>query len=291
MGLILTNCLTVAYMLSDKKSINASSDILDGKEEVVAKVGNENITRETWLLEIEKKYGKDVLEGLINQKIVKKLKEKYKISIDPIEVERELRMLKIMYSGTLNGETFNEKEWEEQIENNLVIEEIITKDVSIDKKEIEEYYEQNKMFYNFPDYYHLSHIVVRTLDEAQQIVGELEKGGNFQTLAMEWSVDPLSATSGGNIGFIAEGDEHYPEKYVEEAKKLKANHWSNPIKTDIGYAIIFLHEHVKGVHYSFDQMKNQIRRQIALKQLDAPMSIRHFWDEIGVHWFYGDTNG
>jgi len=291
-ALILTNCLTIAYFLTELKSEKVMSPLThEDTKEVVAKIGNDQITRETWLYEIEQAYGKEVLEALINEKVTEKLKEKYDIKVNPIEVERELRMIKMMYAGTINGEVVNEEEWKKQIENNIVIEEIITKDVAIDEEEMKKYYEDNKVFYDIPDAYHLSHIVVKTLEEAEQVGRELAEGSNYKTLALEWSIDPLTASLGGDIGFIAEGDSQFPEQYIETAQQLKPNEWSGPVQTNEGYAILLLHEHVEGVTYTYDEMKNQIRRQIALKQLDAPMTIQSFWDEIGVEWFYGNANG
>jgi len=291
-ALILTNCLTIAYFLTELKSEKVMSPLThEDTKEIVAKIGNDQITRETWLYEIEQAYGKEVLEALINEKVTEKLKEKYDIKVNPIEVERELRMIKMMYAGTINGEVVNEEEWKQQIENNIVIEEIITKDVAIDEEEMKKYYEGNKVFYDIPDAYHLSHIVVKTLEEAEQVGRELAEGSNYKTLALEWSIDPLTASLGGDIGFIAEGDSQFPEQYIETAQQLKPNEWSGPVQTNEGYAILFLHEHVEGVTYTYDEMKNQIRRQIALKQLDAPMTIQSFWDEIGVEWFYGNANG
>lgn len=291
-ALILTNCLTIAYFLTELKSEKVMSPLThEDTKEVVAKIGNDQITRETWLYEIEQAYGKEVLEALINEKVTEKLKEKYDIKVNPIEVERELRMIKMMYAGTINGEVVNEEEWKKQIENNIVIEEIITKDVAIDEEEMKKYYEDNKVFYDIPDAYHLSHIVVKSLEEAEQVGRELAEGSNYKTLALEWSIDPLTASLGGDIGFIAEGDSQFPEQYIETAQQLKPNEWSGPVQTNEGYAILLLHEHVEGVTYTYDEMKNQIRRQIALKQLDAPMTIQSFWDEIGVEWFYGNANG
>jgi foldase protein PrsA len=51
-----------------------------------------------------------------------------------------------------------------------------------------------------------------------------------------------------------------------------------------------LKQKLEGKKYSFKQVKGQIRRQIALEQMDTPVSASAFWDELKVDWFYGEQN-
>ena len=39
--------------------------------------------------------------------------------------------------------------------------------------------------------------------------------------------------------------------------------------------------------FSFKEVKSQIRRQIALEQVETPLKPESFWDEVNVEWFYG----
>ena len=74
---------------------------------------------------------------------------------------------------------------------------------------------------------------------------------------------------------------------LQAAKKLKKGTWSDPIKVELGYAIVKLEGKMKGKKYSFEDVKEQIRRQIALEQMKTPASATTFWDEAKVDWFYG----
>jgi len=51
------------------------------------------------------------------------------------------------------------------------------------------------------DEVHLSVIVVKTLNEARQVMPELAKGADFATLARQRSIDP-SGVNGGDLGFL-----------------------------------------------------------------------------------------
>jgi foldase protein PrsA len=282
-GLILLNCLTVAFFLSKAKG--ASSPTLD---EEVASIGGSSISRQEWLNELEARYGKDVLKDMIDQKVIKEMAEKYKIDVSDQDVDREFRLIQTTYGSSSQNKLVDEKKWKDKIKNNLLLEDILTKDVIVSNQEMEKYYQENKSMFDVPTAYHLSHIIVKTKKEAQKTVKELSQGSSFSALAMERSIEEFSANQGGDIGYITGDDEQYPKKYIQSAKKLKKGKWSGPIKVDQGYAIIKLQGVIHGKKYSYKEVKDSIRRQVAMEQMKIPATARNFWDEAKVDWFYGD---
>ncbi|MDP4161700.1 MAG: peptidyl-prolyl cis-trans isomerase [Bacillota bacterium] len=283
-GLILLNCITAVIFFS--KSVGVSGSGVSGEE--VATIGNDSISRQSWLNELEERYGQDVLRDMIDQKVIEQMADKYKISIPKKEIDQELRMNQMMYTSNGKDKPADQKKWRQQIKSNLLLDDILTKDVVVSNKEIKTYYDRNKSLFNIPESFHLSHIVVNSMAEAKKAVKELSGGSSFRALAMERSIDEFSSNLGGDIGFVSDEDERYPAQYIKEAKKLKKGQWSKPIKTDQGYAIILLQDKVKGQTYSYQDVKNQIRRQIALDQMKTPVTARTFWDEAKVNWFYGN---
>lgn len=259
-------------------------------EETVATIGKEAITRQEWLNELEARYGKDILKEMVDQKVIEEMAAKYKIKVSNQEVEREFRLLQTTYNSFSQKNKTNEKKWKEQIRSSLLLEELLTKDVEVSTEELTSYYEKNKDLFNVPEAYHLSHIIVSTLEEAEQTSKELAQGSNFSTLAIERSIEEFSANEGGDIGYISEDDERYPMEYIETAKELELKTYSDPLKVEQGYAIIKLEGKISGQTYSFDEVKEQIRRQIALEQMKAPASAATFWDAAKVEWFYGNDN-
>lgn len=278
-ALILLNCLTIVFYLSKgKETIN---------DEVVATVGKSEITRQEWLNELESRYGKDVLRDMIDQKVIKEMAAKYKIKVSEDDVEREYRILQTTYSSPSENKKTTEKKWKEHIRNSLLQEEILTRDVKVSEKEMKAYFEANKELFTIPTAYHLSHIIVKSSNEAEKAIKELSQGSSFSALAMERSIEEFSANEGGDIGYIMEGEERYPSEYLKIAKKLKKGAWSEPIKVEQGYAIIKLEGEMKGKKYSFHDVKQQIRREIALEQMKTSASTTTFWEETKVDWFYG----
>jgi foldase protein PrsA len=281
-ALILLNCLTIVFYLSKgKETIN---------DEVVATVGKGEITRQEWLNELESRYGKDVLRDMIDQKVIKEMAAKYKIKVSEDDVEREYRILQTTYSSPSENKKTTEKKWKEHIRNSLIQEEILTRDVKVSQKEMKAYFEANKELYTIPSAYHLSHIIVKSSDEAEKAIKELSQGSSFSALAMEKSVEEFSANEGGDIGYIMEGEERYPSEYLKAAKKLKKGAWSEPIKVEQGYAIVKLEGKIEEQKYSFKDVKQQIRREIALEQMKTSASTATFWEETKVEWFYGNKD-
>lgn len=280
-GLAILNVITLVMLL-------VRPAILEGNKETVAEIGKESISRQEWLTELEERYGQETLRDLIDQEVVKQMADKYNIKVTDKAVERELTIYKAMYSSAGN-EPKSEEKWKQQIKYSLLLEELLTKDVKVSEEDMKSFYEQNKSLFDIPASYHLSQIVVETKKEADSAVKELKEGSSFAALAMERSIDEFSANEGGDIGFVTEEDELVAPEVVAAAKSLKPDEWTGPVKVENGYAIVFLHEKLKGKAYAFSEVKNQIRRQIALEQMDIPVSARAFWNDADVSWFFGDN--
>jgi foldase protein PrsA len=272
--LVVFNILTIVFFLSrpDWKS----------SRETVATVGNENITRQEWLNELETKYGEETLRDLIDKKVITTLAKEHKIKVSDDELEQELNMYKAIYGMEQN---ISGEEWEERVRVSLLLEELLTKDAKFSEEDLVAYYQENMDLFDLPSSYHLSQIIVKTLSEAEQTIKELEEGSTFDVLAMERSLDEFSANKGGDLGYIREDDETLAT-YIEEAKEMTPGSWSDPIQVDGGYAVLYLHDAIEGKRYTFEEVEDQIRRQIAIEQMDIPVSARPFWDEAEVSWFY-----
>ncbi|WP_057915350.1 peptidyl-prolyl cis-trans isomerase [Peribacillus muralis] len=281
-GLAFLNLLTIIIFVI--KPLIISKSVIG--EETAAKVGSKDISREAWINELEKRYGEDVLEEMVDKEVVKQAAEKYKVKISDKEVDRELKMMKTMY-GTA-GQTVNKStaQLRQEVQSSLLLEKLLTKDVSVSGTVMEKYYDDNKDLYRIPTTYHLSHITTSTNKQAERIRDELAKGVSFEVLAMEKSMDEFTANQGGDMGYISQDNEQVPKEYISTAKNLKVNKWSGPVKTEDGWAVLYLHEKIEGKQYKYDEVKEKIRRQIALEQIQAPVSGKIFWDDFDVEWFY-----
>ncbi|MFJ7640601.1 peptidyl-prolyl cis-trans isomerase [Peribacillus sp. NPDC097206] len=259
-------------------------------EETAAKIGSKDISREAWINELEKRYGKDVLEEMVDKEVVGQAAKKYKVTISEDEVDRELKMMKTMYGTAGQNLSKSKAQWKQEIQSNLLLEKLLTKDVTVSEATMEDYYENNKDIYRIPTTYHISQITTSTKAQAEQIIKELNKGVSFPVLAMEKSLDEFTANQGGDMGYISQDNEQISKAYISAAEKLKVGNWSQPVETDEGWAVLYLHEKIDGRQYSYKEVKEQIRRQKALEQIQAPVSGKIFWDEFDVDWVYGSED-
>ncbi len=255
--------------------------------EIVATVGGDTLTREDWLYSLEKKYGEEELRSLINQKVIEKIAKKYDITISDKEIDQEYSLIQSVYNAYDEEQTQDETSLKAQIKADLLLEELLTKDVQVSEKEMKSFYNENEELYSIPKMYKLKQIIVPDQSDASQVVKELKDGSDFEALAMERSIDEQSAHLGGEIGYVPLDDTLLSIEEVTELKSLSKGEWSSPVPHQSNYAIYFVEDVMKERHYSFKDVKSQIRRQLALDQVETPLQPEAFWDEVGVDWFYG----
>lgn len=283
--LLVTNIVTLFLWL--KPDPSPSMGGVKAGNEVVATVGGDSVTREDWLYSLEQKYGEQELKQMINQKVIEKVAKKYDISVSDKEVNREYDLIRSVYNSFDEEYTEDEETVKAQIKTDLLLEELLTKDVEISEEEMKSFYEQNEEMYSIPKMYNLKQIKVSDKAQAGQVVKELEDGSNFDVLAMERSTDVQSAHLGGEIGYIPADGELLSPEAVKELDSLKEGEWSQPVKSGSDYVIYLLEDIMKERNYSYDDVKSQIRRQLAIEQVETPLLPESFWDEAGVEWFYG----
>lgn len=111
------------------------------------------------------------------------------------------------------------------------------------------------------------HILVASEEEAKKIAEQIKKGGDFEKIAKEKSVDKGSSAKGGELGWFTK-DKMVPE-FANAADKLKKGEVSAPVKTDFGWHIIRLEDRRPVQLATFDDMKDSIKAELANKAVDA----------------------
>ncbi|MCY8935032.1 peptidyl-prolyl cis-trans isomerase [Bacillus atrophaeus] len=282
-GVLLVSCIVVAYKLTKSQAAATQS------QEFIATIGDKSVTREDWLKKMEDEYGKSTLEDMINVRVVEQLAKKNKLKVSDSDIEREFLLIKAVNNSFYEDEHTTEKEWKDQIRYNILLEELLTKDIDISEKEMKSFYTKNKELYQFDDSYRIRHIVVKDQEEANRVLKDLKGGSSFEAVAAERSTDRYTSPYGGDLGFVTEAQDSIPAAYITEARTLKENEWSTePIKVSKGYAIIQLKEKLNARTFTYDEVKDQIKRQIAMDQLGDKATVKTLWKEADVSWFYDD---
>ena len=103
---------------------------------------------------------------------------------------------------------------------------------------------------------HARHILVKTKEEADGIIKELDGGADFQALAKARSSGP-SAAEGGDIGFV--GPEQMPPAFGKAAYALAVGKYTEtPVETPFGWHVIQLIEKRAQPQPAFDKVKDKI---------------------------------
>lgn len=138
------------------------------------------------------------------------------------------------------------------------------KTIEASDKETKDYYDQNKEKFKAPLQLKASHILVKTQDEAQQLIDKLknakDKKETFTNLAKEKSIGP-SGPNGGELGWFTK-EKMVPE-FSEAASKLQVNGFtSTPVQTQYGYHVIFLDDKKDAQTIPFEKIKENIKQQV-----------------------------
>lgn len=107
---------------------------------------------------------------------------------------------------------------------------------------------------------HARHILVKTEDEAKDIIKQLDAGKDFAELAKEKSTDPNKA-DGGDLGYFQRG--RMVKEFDDAAFSQPVGTYSKtPVKTDFGWHVIKVEDKRDAPPPPFDQVKDQVRQLV-----------------------------
>ncbi len=107
-----------------------------------------------------------------------------------------------------------------------------------------------------------SHILVKTEQEAKDVITQLEKGADFAKLAKEKSVDPSKERNAGDLGFFSK--EQMVKEFAEAAFALKKGETTKaPVKTQFGWHVIRVTDRRAAAAPKFEEVKDQLRQKLA----------------------------
>lgn len=250
-------------------------ELLDG---VVAIVGGEIIlksevqnTAQYWAFQTgidpaiqAKEFGKikkDILQNLINEKVLLVKAKEDTIIIDDKKVEEALeRRIQdlIRQVGSLEkleaqfGAPIKKirRDNKEDMRKMLIIEELQNKKfkgIQVSRNEVQSFFEAIKD--SLPEkkpQARLGHIQVQikpgeiskkqALDRIHKIQERLKNGESFENMAAEYSEDTGTASRGGSLGYVERGTLF--QSFEDVAFRLEPGHVSDPVETPLGFHLI-----------------------------------------------------
>ena len=114
--------------------------------------------------------------------------------------------------------------------------------------------------------YKASHILVKTEEEAQAVIKDLQAGKEFAALAKEKSLDPGSAKEGGSLGWF--NPKQMVPPFAEAVATMEKGKISDkPVKTDFGWHVILMEDSRESAAPPLDAVKPQLKQKLENQQL------------------------
>jgi len=119
--------------------------------------------------------------------------------------------------------------------------------------------------------YEVRHILVDDEAQAQEIIAKLDNGADFAEMAREYSTDTGSKNNGGDLGWSS--PERYVKPFSDAMVKLgKGQRSTTPVKSDFGYHIIEVIDVRVNPFPPYDQVKDQLRKEMLTASRDELIS-------------------
>jgi len=131
------------------------------------------------------------------------------------------------------------------------------------EQEVKVFYDQNAPMFETPESVHVRHVLVKTEDEAKEVLKRLKKGEKFAEIAAAVSTCP-SKEEGGDLGWQPKGR---LSKEVEDAAfSMKKGQVTGPVKSKWGYHVLLMEDQKPASKLPFEEAKEYIVEQLSMQK-------------------------
>jgi parvulin-like peptidyl-prolyl isomerase len=210
----------------------------------------------------------DVLNLLVSEQAALNRAAKLGVSVSDAELGNRLRQL--------HGEEWKDEDldYRELVRRQMTVDRVALVDLAsrarVTESELHAYYEEHRAEYAQPERVQIRQIVVPERARAEQLRAELDKGGDFATLARENSIAP-EAPSGGSLPPFARGQ--LPEAF-DRAFELMPGRLSPVIESPYGFHVFLLEQRLPATEPTFDELRPRLEAELGQRHLEE---LRREW--------------
>ena len=140
----------------------------------------------------------------------------------------------------------------------------------IDEAELRRRFDEQYANVAGPTEFKARHILLKTEDEAKAVIGELDGGADFATLAKERSIGP-SKTVGGDLGWF--GADQMVSEFSSATQALGNGAYSeSPVKTQFGWHVILREDSRELPAPTFDSVRKELEDQLRREHVSATIA-------------------
>ena len=216
--------------------------------------------------------------------IQKVLLDKYKNKIDEKVIDEQLKKAQEQYGGKdkfeqiLKQQGFTLDKYKDGLKVKAAQTLMINEYAGITEDKIKESYEKNK------HQCHLAHILISVKSnsnpnglsdeeakkKAEEVLKKVKDGGDFASLAKEYSNDTENASSGGDLGWSSKENTKFVSEFSNAAYSLNKDQVSDVVKTPFGYHIIKV---LDTKDSSYDELKTSLEERAAEQAVKSDNTI------------------
>lgn len=228
----------------------------------VAKVDGEKILQTELDEVLRSQYGAEVLDTLINNKIIELEAKKEDITVSDETIQAEYDELVESYGGAdtiqaiFDGYGLTEESVKDNIRMYQLTKAVVAKSIELTDEEIEQYFEDNKDSYGQAEQVVASHILLEDEATAKEVLEKIQAGEDFEELAKSYSKDTETSANGGDLGYISRGQ--MDESFEEVAFSLEKGAVSEVVQTPEGYHIIKVTNKVPAEEAELEDVKDEV---------------------------------
>lgn len=194
----------------------------------------------------------------LTAEIDKTLEEQKKNAGGEAEFTKQLTAMKITVD-----------DFKESIKRQIIIGKLydyVVKDVTTTDEEINKYYQENLYDYTTkPNTMNLSHILVKTQDEASKIKAEYDAGKSFEELAKQYGTDGTK-DKGGLLGDVAYNDTNMDKTFLQYALQVPEGKVSQPVQTKFGWHLIKCNKRTEYPAKPLSEVKDDVKTKVLDKK-------------------------
>lgn len=256
----------------------AAPEVTYKLDTVVAKVNDHLITHDQLCERMFRLYGQQAVGQMINELLIEDAARAQSIEVSDKDLDARYAEFKGGFAtdadleGWLRAQGMREGDLRAQLRLGMLQERVVVKarTLTVTQSEVEEFFTQNKDRLGTPEQLRLSHIVVPTEDEANEVVIALESGADFAKLAARKSRDSATKDKGGDIGYVAAGA--LAPQLQEAIASLEVGATTGVIATDAGFHVMKLMEKKPAVPAVLDKkLKDELTRGLLKAKVDAAL--------------------
>lgn len=219
--------------------------------------------------------GTKAAEDIINEILVLQYAKKHGVTATESQIQSKLDFFKNQSGGNMDAFLMQTGMTLEELKEKLLVQQsfvnVVTKNVTITDAEVKQSYDKAlkapRSPYKTPDQIELSMIVVADLAKAKKAYQKLQKGTDFDKVALEFSEDPDVKENKGDLGVVNEGTPALPEDIFATAMKLQQGKMTNTVKgSDKKWYIVKAGNKLLGKVTPFAEVKDLLKEQLALEK-------------------------